>query len=183
MFLLFDIDNVIRDWTHSVNKVLNRAGYDMKFPHEFDTYSMMGWFNDPLPEEEINDLVFNKLAEEIYVDAQPIPGARQAINNLYYDGHTIVLVSNQFQSNIQVYTDAWLEDNHIQKSGVVYTDNKQWINGHLFIDDYPMNLINHPAQYKFLFHRPWNKNENCWLYFENWNEISTWVTLRDRSLL
>ena len=182
MFLLFDIDNVIRDWTQSVWKVLSGVGYDMKLPHDFDTYSMLGWFNDPLPEEEINDLVFNKLAEEIYVNAQPIPGARQAINNLYYDGHTIVLVSNQFQSNIQEYTDVWLEDNHIQRSGIVYTKDKHFINGQLFVDDYIMNLVNHPAQNKFLFRRPWNEKDRC-LYFEDWNEISTWVILKDRGLL
>ena len=182
MFLLFDIDNVIRDWSKSVHNVLSRAGYDMRHPFDFKTYSLTGWFKEPLPKDEINDLIFNKLAEEIYVDAQLIPGARQAINNLYYDGHTIVLVSNQFQSNIQVYTDAWLEDNHIQKSGVVYTKDKHFINGQLFVDDYIMNLVNHPAQNKFLFRRPWNEKDRC-LYFENWNEITTWVTLRDRGLL
>ena len=186
MVLLFDIDGVIRDWGGSAKRVLESVGYVVKPLDEWD-WGLDTWFYDPLPIDEIHDLVFDKLAHQVYGDADTIPNARRVINDFYYQGHEVILVSNQFQSNIQDLTTEWLDVNSILHSGLIYTHNKQMIHGNLFVDDKPENIIRmaHSANVTMLFDQPWNRNASIqqrWRIYD-WTEIDHLVRFLERSTL
>jgi 5'(3')-deoxyribonucleotidase len=182
MVLLFDIDGVIRDWANSARRVLDTVGYDLR-PIDECKWGFETWFYDPIPKEEIEDLVYDKLAEEVYLSAGEILHAREALYVLSAIGHEIWLVSNQFTPKLRTLTDAWLENHDIQFTGKIYTANKHLVHGDFFLDDKPENVMNmlHSVDHAYLFDQPWNQETNLrkkWRVMR-WEEVKYLIEFID----
>ncbi|AJF62974.1 MAG: hypothetical protein QT11_C0001G0845 [archaeon GW2011_AR20] len=152
---LMDIDDVIRDWNPFLNQVWNRENPSRKknLPGSWDLANNYG--------SDITEFYQQKHAEEIYLKAPLVPGAREFLNELAKI-RLIYLVSSQPNEQIEEYTKHWVIINQIPFSYYKFTHNKGSVFGNHLLDDGVHNLesaLESGRSAPVLFKRDWNQNE------------------------
>lgn len=150
MKIIIDIDGVIRNTNKAIVKVC-RVFFGKKFIedniNDWDLVKCIG----------VNPVwLFTEYGKEIFQDAEIYRESISALEEMVHQ-HNLVLVSNQINDANKKYSDRWLFKHDIFIP-VIYAANKNEVEADIIIDDYPGNLKNHNAKYKFLFDQPHNRN-------------------------
>lgn len=139
MIIKIDIDAVIRDNLGVIKKI-----YNEKFPN--DNIMTMGFYDLNYVYPKLNggakNFFFVEHAKEVFYDADPYPLIKEDIELLKTNGHTIFIVSHQFNYINRSLTLDWLDKNGIYYDAIAFTNEKFLINGDILVDDNPTFLEN-----------------------------------------
>lgn len=150
MKIIIDIDGVIRN----INKAIVKVCKD-HLDKNISESNINNW--DLVKCIGVNPKwLFTTFGKQIFADAEIYRESFIALSALIFQ-HNLVLVSKQLNDTNKGFTNYWLSKNKISIP-VIYTENKNEVESDVIIDDYPGNLTNHNAKYKFLFDQPHNQN-------------------------
>lgn len=164
--VMFDIDGVLRDWSGSWSRIFEQKyGYSPKI--------RLMWEGPFLALEEAGcvdpkKLLFVEWGWDITANAEPYPGAKQAIKAIRDAGHTIILATDQPTKETKSGTLAWLSKHMIIPDELVFTANKYEVDAEFYIDDNDRNI------FKLALHRP---DSNIVRILRPWNEKYTYKGL------
>ena len=174
MRLIFDIDDVIRDWSAQLVSVF-RKEYPNRRIKIKQTYDLSQWSDMG---RKIFDFAFNEMAKEVYLYALPERFALSALKELHEQKHKIILASSQPSVFTRNYTTLWLAQNEVVFDELHYTNYKWMVPGNLFVDDCTANLVCysevHSAATVVAFSRPWNKDWKG-ARVNDWNNLLEFV--------
>lgn len=154
MIIGIDVDDVVRDictptcsWWYSVSGI-KKTPEDIK---DWDIHKWLGAENKELFYEQW----FNQV--QVFLYADPVEGALEALARLRNIGFNLVFVSTQFTTKVKQWTVEWL-DWHVQSyDGLVFTGKKCLVKTDILIDDGPHNFESYRGL-AILFDRPWNRH-------------------------
>lgn len=161
-----DLDGVCADYTGGIRAVVaERRGVDPSTLPEPEVYSLhrAGWGFDTVD----GFLEHHKaaVAQGLYRDLEPIPGAPEAMRKIAAAGAHIRVVTHRLifgGSHARVVSDtaAWLDRMHIPYMSLCFTGLKDSVGAHVYIDDAPDNVdslreMNIPT---FVYDQPYNQD-------------------------
>lgn len=143
--LMIDIDEVLFPLGDSIHAMAHEKGL-----HDNSEPWLMweAWKQYGCPEEVYWDLWADFSLSNGYVMTPPIPGSAEALRHLYFEGHTINLVTARgFFTNgddVKRWTGEWIEEYAIPHHTLTFTKNKPAAQRELgqfdlAIDDSPRN--------------------------------------------
>lgn len=132
--VLIDIDGVLRDYMGYVYRLYKEHYPDHNFK-KVKTWSMAEYF--PIG-DEIYKFVFDDHAEKITANAEPFPGAIEAIRE-NMEEFDIAIVSAQNEKGM-LGTMHWLASHKVPVKEYHFTFDKEKIDGDVLLDDGPHNL-------------------------------------------
>ena len=153
MIINLDVDGVIRDIAHTVLQIYKEfhdsrstvTEEDIK-QHNLTTF---------LPLIKSSEDFFVNHHEQIFYNAKPYNGAKNLVVALKDRNHTINIVTSQYKGT-EISTLEWLLEHNIEYDSIIFTNNKNIVEGDLLIDDNIKNLSECNKKYKICFARPWN---------------------------
>lgn len=149
-----DVDGVLRDFTLAAIGVYNKEFNDNKTMEDMTHYDLGESF--PLL-DNAEDFFFNKHVKELFYDAPPIAGARDAFNELASRNDVVILTT---QPNVlqKTYTIEWLVKNGFKFNDLCFLHDKNRF-GRLdyFIDDNPKKFKGVDAGIGILISAPYNR--------------------------
>ncbi len=145
--LMVDIDEVLFPLGDSIHQIGHEFGlHDNSMP-----WSMWeAWHQYGCDEGAYWDLWVTFSARDGYRQTAPIPGALEALRSLYFDGHTINLVTARgfFKngSDVRQWTKDWIEEFAVPHHSLTFTKDKPAAQAELgrfdlAIDDSPKNYL------------------------------------------
>jgi 5'-nucleotidase len=160
MQILVDMDGVIASWNTEYDRLL-----DIEDPYftvtrtpnqrTFDLFSGRS--------KEQQDIILKVMnTPGFYANLEPIPGAKEALNEMIDLGHTVFLVSSPFPSNPTCASDKfdWVEKHygHEWTKRTILTMDKTAVSGDVLIDDKPeVKGAATPDWEHIVFDCPWNR--------------------------
>jgi 5'(3')-deoxyribonucleotidase len=163
MIVVFDMDGTIASFTGMANKRAKEI-WDVDISKDEITHYK---YSEVLRQKgiDLSDAeIYTKLYEGGFFNKlEPIPGAIDAIQEIFEDGHKIVICSKTFDANVIKEKFEWLEE-HLGSRGIEYStimvsdmETKKMLNVHVLIDDDPRAVSAHPAALCLLPKQPWNR--------------------------
>lgn len=164
MIILVDMDGVIADWNSEYDRLLDLAGQSaMEIPRT-DNQHTFDLFKDRT--EEQKKVVLGVMNHPgFYRDLEPIPGAKEALEEMLALGHTVYLVSSPFPSNPTCASDKydWVMKHYGEEwtKRLILTMDKTAVVGDVLIDDKPeVKGQLDPEWIHVVFDRLWNQDVN-----------------------
>lgn len=154
--LKIDIDGVIRNISpgvlHIYNTKYNKSN-KIYTVNDITAFHYTECFPD-FPKDMNYEDFFTDNREEIFGKAKPFPFAIQGLKALK-EKYEIVLVTAQFPGAIET-TKKWLKEYDVPYDRVVYTFNKNEVDGWILLDDRIENL-EESTSISVCMSRPWNR--------------------------
>lgn len=122
---MVDIDDVLFPWYAEVHKACGVAGL-----HDGSKMaaSWAMWEDYGCDKEAWLDVVSKATADGMYHKAEPIPGSLEPLRRLYFEGHTINLVTARgfmaFADEIREWTADWVEEWAVPHHRLVFSQDK-----------------------------------------------------------
>lgn len=154
--LLIDMDNTLADWDGCLNKRLLTAGYSFPPPRSWDVASrgypadvlccVYAWINAP----------------NWYRSLPPLPGAKEVLEGLEAQGHSVYLCSSPPPFNPWASQEkrAWVREQLglFWEPRLILTGDKTQVRGDILIDDRPwISGSVSPTWKHILYHQPYNE--------------------------
>jgi len=160
-----DIDGVLRDFTHSLNKAYNEAhpGAPVMYPDHKD-FGLHKLY--PIG-KDIYDFVWKTHAWDCLFDADPFEGAIEFMQELKTESREIILLTAQPTPEAKMATMDWIYDQgllEVVDDIVIISGGKDNLNKalipsvNILVDDYIKNLecVQWSGIFPICFTRPWN---------------------------
>lgn len=149
-----DVDGVLRDFTKASLEVYNRTFGDSKTPEDMTEYDLSKSF--PML-DDAEAFFFGQHAKELFFDAEPIAGARDAFNELA-SKYDVVVLTTQPTAAQKIYTVEWLVKNGFVFNDLCFLHDKNRF-GRLdyFVDDNPKKFRGMDAGFGCLIDAPYNR--------------------------
>lgn len=183
--ILVDIDGVVANLLPAWVEIYNQRYNDDLRPGDITQWNMTQ-FVKPECGKDIYKILFE---EELYEQVDPIPGAREGIEQLRETGHRVVFLSsgNEVSRGAKI---RWLREHGFiepasqnpNARGVINAEeeDKELIRGDLMIDDYVGNL-EQTEMPGVLFGAPYNQQHaDRFPRVKNWDELLQHITRRFR---
>ncbi len=151
--LLIDLDGVIRDFVGSLERVYKNAYPDHRVL-PVDSRRLEDFF--PIG-EEIYSFMNNGSIDTIMVEAEPYPGAIEALNR-WEKKYELVVVTAQ-PENWRAANYVWIGKHNIPTNEIHVVFDKSKIDGFALLDDFDYNLEAFAATGRLAvcMDRPWNQ--------------------------
>jgi 5'(3')-deoxyribonucleotidase len=123
-----------------------------------------------------HDFFFHDKAEEVFLDAETLLGVEEAFQMLKVHCNVIV-ITNQFSVQNKTYALEWLERQHLDPDGVMFTSNKNLANIDLLIDDNPRFIMESQCP-TLLVNKTHNKDfdiSTCQMPCQRIESLYSWV--------
>lgn len=171
--IAIDMDGVLADFIGTANTIAKEVwGLDLKY-EDIKAHR----YSEVIKEHGIelsNDEIYGQImAEGIFRNLKPMPGAIQAVKKLAEEGHEIAVLTKALssdrskdskrQTTNQVISEKmdWLASHlgniHYQLIAVSEMSTKHWIDAHILVDDDP-RALDHPTAITVCVAHPWNKD-------------------------
>lgn len=158
-----DIDGVMYDFGASLKMYMALEGYSVfDFP---DPTSWTFYRNWGLSDEHFREVTSRGVDEHcIFMDGDPTPGTKEALERLRADGHRIHLITDRsaFGSpgEAQYNTAKWLATHHIPYDSLTFSADKTVVKTDLMIDDKLENYyaLDATGCMPYLYDQPWNRD-------------------------
>jgi 5'(3')-deoxyribonucleotidase len=161
MKIVIDTDEVLRQFINRLITVYKHYYPDHEIK-EITEWKLAPFF--PIG-DKITDFYSGEHSYSIYFNADPFEGAKEFIDTLKSMGHDIIIVSSQPSVSAERYTLDWYNWNDIYYDAISFMNkkrskNKWLIEGDIYLDDSPENIIELRKQGKraVYFTRKWNEN-------------------------
>lgn len=170
MRILLDVDGVVAD---SVSYMLDILGIS-----EEKRKKLINWNVLPDMDKEDKKKAIELLSDSDFWRNLPlIDGAKEGVKTLRFLGHDIKWVTSPWSSCLG-WEDArkeWLSKNFGGEDPIVFTRDKEEVDGDVFVDDKPENVEKwqraHPREgHAFLFDTPFNRTF-YWPTRVTWKEL------------
>ena len=163
MIIKVDIDGVLRNMNDMLVHLYNQRFKTNLTVEELTDYDVSKSF--PLFEMWTHttavEYFFNEHKEEVFFEANPYSGVKEAMQKLMDNGHKVVIVTWQFTTMNKKLTLDWLDENKIPYDDICFTRDKWMIQGDIIIDDNPELILNEKeTAYKYLVDQPYNQECN-----------------------
>lgn len=125
-----------------------------------------------------------------------IPGVIEAIAELEKLSEIVYVTAPWPSSPYWMYErDKWIRDRFGPQSKIIHTNQKQYVQGDIFIDDRPLNVIEwasrNPNKLAILWDQPWNKDiileSGTGYRLNDWSQIinivKSWTLLKTSSVI
>lgn len=176
LVILVDQDGVIADWQGRFDNHLRTSYPDLHFPF---LESNLNWnMMEGLDEPERAAVFATMNLPGFYAELEPIPGAREALNEMAEDNDVFICTS-PYTSNPTCASDkiAWIEE-HIGEGWakrMILTGDKTAVRGDILIDDKPdIKGVFVPTWEHILFTQPYNV-----AHTEGRRRMDAWSEWRD----
>ena len=174
MRILVDLDGVLCDWDANFDRhiIENWAHMpDMPLTPQRRSFN----FYDGVSPEVANGISAIMNHPGFYAELQPIPGGKQALNQMLSEGHDVHICTAPWLTNPSCASDklAWVEE-HIGEGWakrVVITKDKTLVRGDILIDDKPEitgSMV--PEWEQVFFTQEYNKDIDHIRRINNWAE-------------
>lgn len=177
MRFLFDVDGVCADLISKLLEELNK-NFPSGVPKYQDilSHDLLDRDKSILNKYQLLFAIELMCKEGFVKDLKVIPGCLEAITALRSAGHEVMWVTAPFHESKTWCYDRlqWLKQNfNASSKDVIFASNKSPVNGDVFVDDKPSNVIEWQTQWpdgkSLCFKQPWNSNDglNC----VDWSDI------------
>ena len=133
---IIDVDDVLRATTPKMLELYNNEFGTSLERRDLTEYDVNKSY--PLIKERLgidaSEWFFNLKQDELFGEAQPLPGAKYAVDILSEYGHIIICTHQRTPMNKKI-TAEWLDKHHFNYDGVFFTQKKYLITGDFVIDD------------------------------------------------
>ena len=129
---MIDTDGVIRNFADSLKREWVKK-YPKKKLLPFDRYEL--WECMSITKKRWERFVYQERAKEIFLNADPYPGALGFLKDLYVRGYRIVLASSQDNHKLEKITMDWYDKHKIKYDEVLFIKDKCDYNCDLLIED------------------------------------------------
>lgn len=182
MIIGVDVDNCVVDviphWVVWLNEVTGKNYSLEDSGYKYDFFTMY--------EKELEELGMDGKEwwrfEHIYDNASPIKDSVNALQYLYARGHQIVFISKVI-GNHGESKKAFLNNYFPFNSGIIFTDEKGFVNVDVMIDDRNMFLNQFDKSVtKILFETPYTQCEDMSddvLCAKDWTEVANIILVED----
>ncbi len=163
--ILVDMDGVLANFVQRVWQEYEKRFHPLHIPMDsLDQFMIEEFLSKKLGDPQVAKHVQTIYNEKgFFANLEPISGAIDAIQNLITKGHEIVICTTPLLSNRYcVYEKIeWVERYFgiAVRNKMVQTKDKSLVVGSILIDDHPMPVNAHRAQWsQVVFDQPYNKN-------------------------
>jgi len=156
MVIGIDCDGVIRDFDGKLEELHIREHKDHHLKTNLSSYHLKDRYKGC---PDIRKFAFDDFAKELFTKASLYPKAKQFMDTLKKDGHTIVIVSTQPNDVCKLSTLTWLSNNGISYDKAIFSDNKGQEDIEIMLDDYVKNLndVKNAGKRAICFDQTWNQ--------------------------
>ncbi|MFZ0389472.1 MAG: hypothetical protein WAN36_03360 [Calditrichia bacterium] len=154
--VLIDLDGVVRDFVGSLQRVYQR---------EYPDHQLLPVNSRRLEEffpikEKIYDFLENRFIEEVMEEADPYPGALEALNRWQSEFHLVIVTAQP--AGIRHCTFRWIGRHCLPVDEVHISYYKSEIPGPALLDDFTDNLqeFRKTGRLAVCLDRPWNQQWN-----------------------
>lgn len=152
--VLVDLDGVVRDFVGSLTRV-----YKFHFPEHEVLPVISRRLEDFFPiGDQIYKFVKSDQIEKIMAEADPYPGALEALENWKNKFEIVIVTSQPDFSRASTYL--WIGKHNIPTNEIHVTHYKSEIDGYALLDDFIDNLDEFHATGRLAvcFDQPWNRD-------------------------
>ncbi len=175
-----DLDGVTGNYHDAFTQLA--AHYLGRPEHELPAPTQWGYADWGLTTDEYLDLHNRAVADGLFTQLQPMPGAVDTLQQLSREGVHIRVITHRILGkgqHYQVVTDTvkWLDDHRVPYWDLCFVRAKQQIDADVFLDDAPHNIANlreagFPA---IVFDAPYNQHVDG-LRAHTWDDVYRLVT-------
>lgn len=180
MIILVDQDGPLAQFEAAVLRDFQKLG--RAFPGVPVSDRVHEWVADDYPEEYGETIRALYRSEGFYRTLEPVPGAKEALNEMIAAGHKVMICTRPLPKPLQATIGCtldklWWIDRHFGPKWVertIVTFDKTLVFGNVLIDDHPQRgAIRHPFWEQVLYDMPFNRTMNGMrrLDWTNWKEI------------
>lgn len=180
--ILVDMDGVLADWSGLFERRLveNYPHLDFPFLRENTTWDMGRGVDD----EGRLAIDATKALSGFYMDLEPIPGGKEALEAMVAAGHDVSICTSPWVPNETCASDKlnWLEKNIGKGWGdkAIITGDKTAVMGDFLIDDRPdIRGLYAPVWEHIVFDAPYNRNVTDRRRMTNWSEWKDLINWED----
>lgn len=168
--MLLDVDGVLTDFhkvaIDEVNRVAKCSGVKFEtFPSQFPEWNLkLGLQRLNAPVSIIESCLNHIASREFHASLTPIEDAVRGVSALRETSEVVAVTSPNYGNDLWITQRIrWLEEHFLfSQRDMVFTQRKELVSGHVFIDDNPENVLSwmnkNVASTAFLWDAPYNRN-------------------------